>query len=322
MIIKQIYDLAVKMGIESDLRGKDFVLKQLKKTKEKYAKLSKEKKEEFDKEKLTNPYSDSRILAGDHDKKVKRIMAGIDIDTSELLLAKYLSDHSDKKIDLVLGHHPIGRALNEIHGVMHLQADILHLLYGVPINIAESVMLPRITEIARGVFQAANYDRPVQAANILSLPLMCVHTPADNLVANFLNKIIKKEEPETVGELLNVLNDIPEYKQAIPKKAGPQIVVGRKDARTGKIALDFTGGTNGAKEIFEHSSRAGIGTVVSMHMREDWRKEAEKHHINVVICGDTQSDSIGMNLFLDELEKRGIEIVPCSGLIRIKRIKK
>jgi hypothetical protein len=27
-----------------------------------------------------------------------------------------------------------------------------------------------------------------------------------------------------------------------------------------------------------------------------------------------------MNLFLDELEKKGIEIVPVSGLIRIKRL--
>jgi len=26
-----------------------------------------------------------------------------------------------------------------------------------------------------------------------------------------------------------------------------------------------------------------------------------------------------MNLFLDELEKRGIEVIPCSGLIRVKR---
>jgi len=26
-----------------------------------------------------------------------------------------------------------------------------------------------------------------------------------------------------------------------------------------------------------------------------------------------------MNLFLDELEKKGIEIVPCSGLIRVSR---
>jgi len=31
------------------------------------------------------------------------------------------------------------------------------------------------------------------------------------------------------------------------------------------------------------------------------------------------SDSLGMNLFLDKLEKKGIEIIPCSGLIRVKR---
>jgi len=29
---------------------------------------------------------------------------------------------------------------------------------------------------------------------------------------------------------------------------------------------------------------------------------------------------LGMNIFLDELEKKGIEIVPCSGLIRVSRI--
>ena len=34
------------------------------------------------------------------------------------------------------------------------------------------------------------------------------------------------------------------------------------------------------------------------------------------------SDSIGMNLFLDELEKKGIEIIPVSGLIRVSRAKK
>jgi putative NIF3 family GTP cyclohydrolase 1 type 2 len=317
MKVQEIYKLAVKMGIDSDPRGKSFVLKQMKKAKEKYEKLSAEKKAEFDNEKLNNPYSDSRILAGDPNKEIKRIMVGIDIDSAELMIARYLSDKG-KPIDLVIGHHPLGHALNDIAGVMHLQSDILA-QYGVPINIAEAVMLPRITEISRGVFQAVNYDRPVQAANLLNLPLMCIHTPADNLAADFVDKKIKKENPETVGEVLELLNNIPEYKEAIKYKAGPQIVVGRKDARAGKIALEFTGGTNGAKEIYEHASRAGIGTIVGMHMREEWRVEAEKHHINVIICGDTQSDSIGMNLFLDELEKKKIDVVACSGITRVKR---
>ena len=57
-------------------------------------------------------------------------------------------------------------------------------------------------------------------------------------------------------------------------------------------------------------------------MGEEHRKEAEKAHLNIVIAGHMSSDSIGMNLFLDELEKKGIEIIPCSGLIRVSRNKK
>ena len=30
-------------------------------------------------------------------------------------------------------------------------------------------------------------------------------------------------------------------------------------------------------------------------------------------------DSLGMNLYLDELEKKGAEVIPCSGLIRVSR---
>ena len=65
-----------------------------------------------------------------------------------------------------------------------------------------------------------------------------------------------------------------------------------------------------------------IGTLVGMHMSEKNRKEAEKHKINVVIAGHDSSDSVGMNLFLDELEKKGVTIIPCSGFIRFSRVKK
>ncbi|OIP78025.1 MAG: NGG1p interacting factor NIF3 [Candidatus Portnoybacteria bacterium CG_4_8_14_3_um_filter_44_10] len=321
MTIGEIYDLAIKMGIESDLRGKDFVLKQLKKEKESYQKLSPEKKKEYDKEKMSNPYSDSRILCGDPNKKVKRMMVGVEIEPAELMIAKYLSD-SGQKIDLVMSHHPLGHALADLSDVMHLQAEVWH-QHGVPINIAESVMRPRISEIFRMVPSSANFDRSVHAAKLLELPLICLHTPLDNLVAKFLDQKIKKDQPETVGEVLESLKEVSEYKEASKYKAGPRIFVGHKEARAGKIALtEITGGTNGAKEMYEYVSKAGIGTIVGMHMREEWRKEAEAHHVNVIICGDTQSDSIGINLFLDELEKRGIEIVPCSGLIRVSRGKR
>jgi N-dimethylarginine dimethylaminohydrolase len=71
--------------------------------------------------------------------------------------------------------------------------------------------------------------------------------------------------------------------------------------------------------MYEKMAQAGIGTIVGMHMNEEHKKEAEAANINVVIAGHISSDSLGMNLFLDELEKKGIEVVPCSGLIRVKR---
>jgi polysaccharide deacetylase 2 family uncharacterized protein YibQ len=40
---------------------------------------------------------------------------------------------------------------------------------------------------------------------------------------------------------------------------------------------------------------------------------------HVVIAGHISSDSLGMNLMLDEFEKRGVEVVPVGGLIRVKR---
>ena len=66
-------------------------------------------------------------------------------------------------------------------------------------------------------------------------------------------------------------------------------------------------------------SQAGIGTVIAMHTSEEHRKEAEAAHINIVIAGHMSSDSLGMNLLMDDLEKQGIEIVPCSGFTRFKR---
>ncbi len=313
MTTKQIYDLAVKMGIKADLRGEKKVKKYLERIKARYEKLNKEQKKEFDKEKLTNPYSDTRILNDNGKKEIKKILTGIDMEAPELLLADKMGD-----IDLVISHHPEGKALADLHSVMDLQAEVLS-DYGVPINIAESVIKPRISEVGRGV-SPANHNRAVDMAKLLKINYMCTHTIADNLGANYLEKLLIKNKPEFIEDILKILKDIPEYKEAIKINAGPKLFVGNPENRCGKVVVtEFTGGTSGSKEIYEKMAQVGIGTVIGMHMGEEHRKEAEKHHINVVIAGHMASDSLGMNLFLDELEKKGIEVVPTSGLIRVKR---
>lgn len=302
------------MGMDADLRGKEKVKKYLDKFKKKYEKLDKEGKEFFDKEKLTNPYSDTRVLV-DSGKQVKKILAGIDMEGQELLLADKLG------ADLVIAHHPEGRALADLHSVMDLQAQVLA-DYGVPINIAESVLRPRISEVSRGV-SPINHNRAVDMAKLLGLDFICVHTPADNLGADFLVKLIKNKKLETVGDVLEMLKEIPEFKEAAKMGAGPVLFAGSPDNSCGRVVVtEFTGGTSGAKEIYEKMAQAGIGTIVGMHMGEEHRKEAEKYHMNVVIAGHMASDSLGMNLYLDEVEKKGIEVITTSGLIRVKRSKK
>jgi len=315
MTTQQIYQLAVQMGIRADLRGRVKVKKYLERTRQRFEKLDPEAKKEFDREKLTNPYSDTRILVNNKRKEIKKVLAGIDMEGPELLLADRLGD-----IDLVISHHPRGQALADLHSVMDLQAEVLA-DYGVPINIAESLLRPRISEVSRGV-APINHNRPVDIARILKLDYMCVHTPADNLGARFLVQLLKRKKPEYVEDVLKLLKEIPEYQQAVKLKAGPRLFAGRPENSCGRIAVtEFTGGTEGAKEIYEKMAQAGIGTIIGMHLSEEHRKEAEKHHLNVVIAVHMASDTLGMNLFLDALEKKGIKVEVCSGLIRIKRYK-
>ena len=314
MKIQDIHNLSIKMGIEADFRGRDGVQKLLDNKNKNFEKLSDKDKEEFDKESLENPYLDSRIYNIADDKDIKKVLVGIDIGSDEILMSKQLEN-----IDLIIGHHPIGKGLAHLADVMELQADVYN-YYGVPINVAESLMRERISEVARGV-NGVNHQRAVDAARIMKVNLMNVHTSGDNLAAKFLKKFIEEKKPERVADLINLLKEIPEYKEAMKIGVGPKIFVGSPENRCGKIALtEITGGTEGSAKLYEKIAQAGVGTVVGMHISEEHKKEAELAHINVVIAGHISSDSLGVNLFVDELEKQGIEIVPCSGFTRVSRI--
>ncbi len=313
MTIQEIFNLGIQMGIEADFRGTEAIEKLLAQKKEKYEKLSEREKEEVDIESLTNPYLDSRIHHIATDKKIKKVLVGIDIEPAEILIAKELRD-----IDLIIAHHPIGKALAHLADVMDLQIDVLN-LYGLPVNIAEKLTKERISEVARGV-NSANHQRTVDAAKLLGVNLINIHTPCDNLAAKFLKEKIEEKKPERLEDLIEILKEIPEYKEATKIGAGPKIFVGSEENRCGKIALtEITGGTEGSPKLYEKMAQAGIGTIVGMHISEIHKKEAEAANLNVVIAGHISSDSLGVNLFLDELEKQSIEIVPCSGLIRVSR---
>lgn len=317
MRLRDLYQLAVTKGMEADPRGKAEVEAFLQRQKEKYEKLDETEKEEFDREKLHNPYTDTRISYGADDVEVKRLIAGIDVDVADVLLADELRRRG-QRIDLVLSHHPVGTATVRFAEVMYMQADMMYNA-GIPINVAEGILSERVEEVRRRGMPANHY-RIVDAARLLDMPLMCVHTPADNNAQKLVQEHIDAHSPRTLEDLVKCLKEIPEYKEAAKRGTGPTILVGKKENRAGKIVVAMTGGTGGPKADIEEMVKAGVGTVVEMHMTDEKMEEAKKHHLNVIIAGHIASDSIGMNIILDEFEKQGVEIEPFSGLIRVRRI--
>ncbi|MBI5560388.1 MAG: NGG1p interacting factor NIF3 [Deltaproteobacteria bacterium] len=314
MKIKDIYRRALSLGMELDPRGQDEVREDLKRAKKEFDELKEKKGKWFDAERLSNPYSDTRILYGDPEREAKRALVGIDMESQELLLADRLRENG-RPIDLVISHHPEGRAMAALYEVMGMQAGLL-LKYGVPIHVAEDLMEERIREVERKLLPV-NHMRAVDCARLLDMPFMCIHTPADNAVANYLQKLFDEKKPAYVSDVLEILSGIPEYRAGTGEAAGPKVVVGSEKRRAGGIFVDMTGGTGGSKKIYEGLSTAGIGTIVGMHISEDHRKEAEKNHINVVIAGHISSDNIGMNLVLDSIIE-GVEVLECSGFRRIQ----
>ncbi len=318
MLFKDIYEIAVKKGMEKDPRTKQELKDALIKVKKQYNKLSKSDKALFDKEKLRHPFDDTRILYGDVNTDVKSILVGVDMEVGELLVADRLREKG-VEVDLVIAHHPEGKALANFYNVMNVQSNILNKM-GLKKEIAEELLKERLQEVERNI-SGINHTRAVDVARLLDIPFMCIHTPADNHVTKYLQNILDLKKPKTLKDVLNILKQVPEYKDSSGKNAPPHILIGDEKKKAGKVLVDMTGGTEGSKKVFSRLSQAGVDTLVCMHLSEEHYKLAKQEYINVIIAGHISSDNIGLNLVIDELIKKDkeIKIIPCSGFVRIKR---
>ncbi len=321
MKLQKFFERAVDLGIDYDPRGRKPIEKMLKKQTERHKKLQGKELEQFDVERTWNPFPDCRIINGDGSEEFTHLLVGIDIETPEVMLADRLREKGTR-IDGLLIHHPEGRALADLDKVMPLQIDLLASV-GVPVNHSEALLRPRMDRIWRSI-HADNLFRTERAAELMGFPAVCCHTITDNLVWSFMEKHICSKSYDDLGEILNAINEIPEYKMFTKKGNPPIFANGGKSNRPGKIcATEFTGGTNGPEEFFEAKARAGVGTVLSMHVTEKSLEEAKKHHVNIIQCSHMASDALGVNLMLDEMKKvdSKMTFIECSGFVRVERKK-
>ncbi len=325
MKLREFFDRALAVGRANDPRGEDGILAYLAKERRTYEALAEDAKGDFDVDRLTNPYHDTRILNGADDVDVKAIMVGIDFEVGELVLADRLRERG-AQVDLCVGHHPKGYALANLYRVMEMQADVLAKL-GIPITVAEGILDPRLHEVKRRLL-VQNHTRALDAAKLLGLPFVCLHTVADNCVTKFLQDLFDREGVETLADVVAPLKAQPEYAEAKLHGSGLQILArsikseyNTARIRVGEVFVDMTGGTGGSKWMFEKlATNTKVGTFVGMHVSEENLKIAKDNHINVVIAGHAPSDSLGLNLLLDGImADEELEVTACSGYVPVKR---
>jgi hypothetical protein len=318
MKFKDFYNAVIETGIENDLRGRDEIQKLLAEERGRFEKLDEKEREYFDRDRLFNPFSDTRILHGDAELEVEKAIVGIDMEVGEVLLTYLLNKDLGRKIDLIIAHHPEGYALVRLSDVMKLQSDQMA-AYGITLSVAEKLMEKRIGEVERRLMPI-NHNRTVDVARLLGLPMICIHTAADNCVTHYLTGLFEKEKPARLKDILQLLKSIPEYQRSAALQLPPRIVSGSEDSRSGRIVVDMTGGTEGSKEVFDKYAAGGVSTLVGMHISEDHLENAKKANLNVVIAGHISSDTLGLNLLLDCVESKGrLEFVCVSGFERVRR---
>ena len=317
--IKEFYAAVIECGIDADPRGRDLVEKELENTKKEYDKLDDKKKEHFDKDTLFNPYSDTRVLNIAEDKDIKNILCGIDMNTPELLLADRLNE-KNANIDLVITHHPNGYGFVNFYDVISMQSD-KNALHDVPINVSEALSNKRLNEVSRSVY-GANHFRDVDAAKLLKLNYMCMHTVADNFVESFLAEKMKTEKPYKLSDIIDILYSIEEYNISAMRYNPPKIFNCSNNSKAGKIIVDMTGGASFDSAMIEALSKANIGTIIVMNISDRLLDECRKYYINVVCAGHMSSDSLGINLLfkaVKEKTKQNFNIIPASGYILVNR---
>lgn len=319
MKIRDLYEAAYEIGMQMDPRGASAAKEYLATQKKNHEKLSDKEKKYYDTENLVNPYCDTRINY-DSGRAIKTVIVGIDMETPEILLTERLNEKG-AKIDAIIAHHPSGLASSGFTDVMSMQADIFN-LFGVTISTAESMLGKRMKEVGER-FMPANHFRASDAAKLLDISMMNMHTPTDNCVAVFLQKRFDNEKPKRVGDVMDMLYEEPEYAGAAKRSSPPVILVGDSQRRVNKIFVDMTGGTEGPADIYKKLVDKGVDTVVGMHFSGEHKKAIEEAQMNAVIAGHISSDSLGINIMLDAMMKKlgSFKVIEASGFTRFSRTK-
>ena len=247
-------------------------------------------------------------------KNISRILFGIDIWPKDLEYAR------KNGFDLVISHHPPFMIFNkDFLKVLDRHIEIME-TFGVSGNKAQKVLSEvRQFWLSNSFIDCSKtYDEVILQAQKLNMPLMNIHLACDEIGRVILQKKVNDLGiNSTVSDLIGVFEEIPEIKKSWENVS---LICGSFQNRVGKTAVVHGTGANGGYAVANALFESGIETVVYItffsQQREDGKRLREENRGNLIITGHYASDSIGVNVLIDELKKKGIDIECCNRLIR------
>jgi hypothetical protein len=287
MNIKEAFELWLAMGREFDLKPPVIAAKTV--------------------------YPDSGIVfCSDVNRPIRRIAALIDCSPFDLFFAKQVLG-----CDLVVTHHPLAKMLSGLPDMLLQQGDNIS-SYGTSADQLRPA-LERARDASYREITGSNFLREEQLARLLDINVVSLHTVADNAGVMVLKYHLDEKKPKTLGETIDLLETIPEYRVAKREGCGPFISLGAASDALGAVALsEFIGGNESDVSVLRALRAAGIQTILCPHFSEEYHAETKRLGMHLIYCGHLASDSIGMNVLLNAFMKRdsSVEVVAFGGLIR------
>ena len=253
--------------------------------------------------------ADSQVYV-ESPRDVRSVLFGVDIDAGELLYARSAG------FDAVIAHHPAGEhARMAFDKVVHRQVEQM-VAAGVDRAAAEGAVAKRLGPVHRASHMS-NYNRIVDTARLIAMPFCNVHLACDILGRQAIVDMLESRagSDTTVAQVIDWLGEFPEMEGALTR---PEAWIGDPSQKLGRYVVAMAGGTNGGHPVFREYYRAGVDTVLAMHIAEgdlDKLRAEAPANANLVITGHMATDSIGINRVIAGLEDHGVEVTRTSGVI-------
>ena len=243
-------------------------------------------------------------VEGDH---LRRVLVGLDVGPAELIMARQLG------FDAVVAHHPVRR--RGFWKVFERHWELMRAA-GVPDEAIRAAIETRSAAM-RLAEHNTNDDHVVSVARLLAMPLLNCHLPLDEYTRQVLIRTVdeyQESNPDaTAGQVAAAIGELPSFRRSWLE---PIVAYGSADAPAGRVVASIAAGTNGGFAVAEAYLTHGADTVIYMHIQPDDLERLRRERVpgNLIITGHGPADSIGVDAYVQELRRRGLEVETFSGV--------